>query len=86
MFHARVFADVYRNAIVLCGYLRMYFGIVSHFRQTTHLSGWFVEIDPVRAALVCQAPNGTDYGHQQFAYYATVPGWSRRAKQVSRRR
>ena len=41
-------------------------------RQTTRLSVRFVAINPDLIVLICQAPNGTDFGHQ-FVWNAEVP-------------
>lgn len=65
--------------------LLIYFSLIfgdSHFccsmcflsssRQTTRLSVRFAAINPDLIVLICQAPNGTDFGHQ-FVWNAEVP-------------
>lgn len=48
--------------------------ILSHslIRQTTRPSVRFVAINPDLIVLICQAPNGTDFGHQ-FVWNVEVP-------------
>lgn len=45
---------------------------LSSSRQTTRLSVRFAAINPDLIVLICQAPNGTDFGHQ-FVWNAEVP-------------
>lgn len=45
---------------------------LSSSRQTTRLSVRFVAINPDLIVSICQAPNGTDFGHQ-FVWNAEVP-------------
>lgn len=48
---------------------------LSSSRQTTRPSVRFAAINPDLIVLICQAPNGTDFGHQ-FVWNAEVP-WGR---------